>query len=64
MTAFLQMLKGAVGKTFMGYKGGDFVMSRQTPVWVANYGDAGHTAVIGVVDDGYQVILITALREF
>jgi hypothetical protein len=33
---FLEVLKDAVGKTFTGYKGGEFFMSRHTPVWVAN----------------------------
>jgi hypothetical protein len=39
-------------------------MNENTPIWVANDGHSGNTAVIDVVDDGYQVILITALREF
>lgn len=29
-------LKDAVGKSFEGYKGGDYTMTRDTPVWVAN----------------------------
>jgi len=37
---FLKMLKNTVGKSFVGYKGGDFLMGRVTPVWVANYGNA------------------------
>jgi hypothetical protein len=31
----------AMGKVFIGYKGGDFVMGALTPVWVANYGSCG-----------------------
>jgi len=27
-----------IGKTLMGYKGGDFLMGKTTPVWVANIG--------------------------
>lgn len=61
---FLEMLKDAVGKTYTGYKGGEFQMSRQTPLWVANYGNAGNTAVIGVLDLGYTVIIETAYREY
>lgn len=60
---FLNELKSAVGKTFTGYKGGDFTMSRHTPVWVSNNGEACNTAVIEVVDDGYQIILMTGYRE-
>lgn len=49
-----------IGKTFTGYKGGDFEMSRRTPVWVANYGNAGNTGIVGIHDDGYSVIILTA----
>ena len=63
VTAFCEMLKGAVGKTFEGYKGGDFTMSRQTPIWVARYGNSGNTALIDVIDGGYTVLLVTAYRE-
>jgi len=38
---FLQMCIESVGKTFVGYKGGDFKMYKRTPVWVANYGQCG-----------------------
>lgn len=61
---FLKLLRDAVGKTFTGYKGGDFMMGKQTPVWVANHGNSGNTAVIDVVDGDYSVILITAYRDF
>lgn len=54
--------KAAVGKTFEGYKGGDFTMTRDTPVWVANYGKAGSTAIVGVYDDGWQIVLLTGYR--
>lgn len=64
VTAFLELLKGAIGKTYTGYKGGEFVMGRQTPIWVANYGNSGETAVIGVIDNEYSVILETARCEY
>ncbi len=34
----LKILKNTVGKTFTGYKGGEFLMGKTTPIWVANYG--------------------------
>lgn len=61
---FISLLKSAIGKTYTGYKGGDFVMSKHTPIWVANYGNSGNTAVIEVVDNGYEVILITGCCNF
>jgi hypothetical protein len=61
---FLQMLKDCIGKTFTGYKGGEYKMNRLTPVWVANYGRSGNTAVIDVVDAGWFVMLVTGYRQF
>ncbi len=63
LSIFIELLKDAEGKTFTGYKGGDFTMSRHTPVWVANYGNSGNTAVIDIVDARWQVIIITGYRE-
>lgn len=60
---FLHELQQAVGREYPGWKGGDYTMSRHTPVWVANPGNAGNTAIIDVVDAEYEVILITAYRE-
>lgn len=64
VTRFTEMLKECVGKTFTGYKGGEFEMSRQTPVWVAEYGESGLTAVIDIIDTGYMVIISTGYREY
>jgi len=36
---FERMLSDANGKTFQGYKGGDFLMGKNTPLWVANNGE-------------------------
>lgn len=56
---FLSSLKAAVGKEFSGYKGGEFVMGKNTPLWVANYGNSGNTGIVGVRDTEYKVILLT-----
>ena len=64
VSEFLKMLKNCIGKTFTGYKGGDFTMHKGTPIWVANYSHSGNTAIIDVVDNGYVVLLITGYREF
>ena len=53
----------AIGSEFEGYKGGNYTMSTATPVWVGNPKEAGRTAVVGVEDTGYEVILLTAKVE-
>lgn len=64
LSAFIELLTSAVGKEFTGWKGGEYIMNRHTPVWVANPGNSGNTAVVEVVDQGYVVTLMTAYREF
>jgi hypothetical protein len=64
VTDFLEMCRQTIGKTFTGYKGGEFTMNKHTPIWIANHGDAGSTALIEVVDNTYSVILITGYREY
>lgn len=58
-TTILERLESAVGKTFEGYKGGDYHMDRDTPLWVANYSDAGGTSIVRVSHEYGTVILHT-----
>ncbi len=69
---FEKMLKQMIGKTLMGYKGGNFLMGKTTPVWVANYGeckgfridDYKDTAVIDVLESENKVIIKTKAIEY
>jgi hypothetical protein len=45
-------------KTFEGYKGGDFTMGEDTPLWVAPYGSTG-LAIVDYKDEGHRVVLVT-----
>lgn len=47
---FLSAAKECLGKKFMGYKGGEFVMDENTPLHVANF---GHTSdfIIGRLEE-------------
>ena len=46
--------KGAMGKVFTGYKGGDFVMGALTPLWIASYGSWG-VKIMALDADGVVV---------
>ena len=52
----LEMCRAAMGQVFQGYKGGDYMMGANTPLWVAEYGSCGRK-LMGVNPDG---MLITA----
>jgi hypothetical protein len=63
--ALLSSLRGAIGASFIGYKGGDFRMTRDSAVWVANYGNTTSTVIADVREDlwadgdGGRVTLLT-----
>ena len=51
------MLRAAIGATFEGYKGGDFVMTKATPLWLSGYGSASGDRVMAInLVDGFAVI--------
>lgn len=59
----LDLCEGVVGTVRQGYKGGDYRMDRGTPVWAANWGQVGSTAVLDVADRGYWAIIETGYRD-
>lgn len=59
----LEHAKSVLGTTMEGYKGGNYVMGGDTPLWVAVWGDTGATRVVGVSDDDYIVTIKTAVDK-
>lgn len=43
-------------KIFFGYKGGDYVMGENTPLWVAEYGSCGRAIIDFGTEDGALVL--------
>jgi hypothetical protein len=56
---FLHRCREAKGATFTGYKGGEYVMGDDTPVWVSEYGHASEVGLTGVSVGDLEVLLIT-----
>lgn len=54
----LKKAKECIGKEFMGYKGGEFTMSEDTPLWISNYGKVARTVIAEIKEplDGYVEI--------
>lgn len=61
---FLNMCKDVIRKVFTGYKGGEYMMDETTPIWVANYGNSGNTALIDILDNDHEIVLITCWMKF
>lgn len=52
--------QACVGKTFEGWKGGDYAMSRDTNLWIARDGESGgYTRVVAVREDEGEVKIVT-----
>jgi hypothetical protein len=45
----LKMLQGCFLETFEGYRGGEFAMDKDTPIWVASWGQTGES-IMSVID--------------
>lgn len=55
---FWSMLSEANGATFEGYKGGDFTMDENTPLWLSPYGTTGR-AIMGWQERDGVIVLQT-----
>lgn len=64
LSKLIEHLKSAVDKEYGGWKGGDFMMDENTPLWVNNPGNYTTTMIIDVMDRGWEVVLITMDREY
>lgn len=60
---FRKILEEAVGKTFEGYKGGEFVMAKHTPMWVSPWDSASGRAVTGVEPRDTTLIIMTEIVD-
>lgn len=56
--SLLTLAQDALGATFEGYKGGDFVMEKKTPLWAASYGSCGR-AIVAISQEDDRIVLIT-----
>jgi len=55
----LEILEEATGKTYTGYKGGDFRMTDYTMVWGSSYGTSSGIAIVDVVKENDKVVIKT-----
>jgi hypothetical protein len=56
-SGFLAQCQKALGATYDGYKGCDFVMAASTPLWRASYGCCGEAIVRAVVEENGDLVL-------
>ena len=52
----LETANSALDNTFTGYKGGEFFMGPDTPLWIAPYGSCGPAIVGCEISDGALIL--------
>lgn len=55
---FKKSCEAALGQTYQGYKGGDYKMGADTPLWCASYGCCGN-AIMNVSENDGKIVLVT-----
>lgn len=61
----LAELERAVGSTFTGWKGGDYIMTKDTPIWAENPGNASNTGITGaLLGEDSEVVITTAYCRY
>lgn len=55
----LTELRSAVGGIYYGWKGGEYTMTKDTPVWAANRGESAQLGIVEVFLGTSEVILCT-----
>lgn len=55
--------KEAIGKSFIGYKGGEYFMTKDTPLWVSQWGDNSGRILKDVIQERRQVKFITEIKQ-
>ena len=58
----LALAQSCLGRTFQGYKGGDYIMDAATPLWLSQYGDADQMRIMGL-DISSEVVSPVLMEE-
>lgn len=48
----LREAQAVINTELTGYKGGEFLMTKDTPLWLASYGNSGGPAIVDLASDG------------
>jgi len=56
--SLLKLAQECVGKVFEGYKGGDYKMSEDTPLWIDSYGSYNSVAMMDVDENTLEVVIL------
>lgn len=52
---FLDICEKLLGSVLRGYKGGEYIVTEKTPVWIAEYGSTGRPLLGITLEEGLQL---------
>jgi len=58
VSSLLTLLSEVIDQDLTGYKGGEFTMGRDTPLWRSNYGKVSSDAIVGVTMHGGNKVVL------
>jgi len=56
-------LSDCLGQFFTGWKGGEFLMTESTPLWISEPGECSDQAIVGLMPWGGGIMLITTKED-
>jgi hypothetical protein len=59
----LEHAEACLGKDFTGWKGGEYTAREDSTLWVANSGETGSTAIVGVEKYLYITVLTDLVED-
>lgn len=59
----IKKAKDCIGKTFIGWKGGEFKMNKHTPLWISNIGNCSDIAIKEIKNIGDNIVEIHCYVE-
>lgn len=60
---FLAEAKSCLNKNFYGWKGGEFLMTENTPLWVANNGHTSHFVIAKIEEFSGNCFVYLAIKD-
>lgn len=60
----LKELNSGIHNVYEGWKGGDFMMDADTPLWADNSGECTNVAIVDIIDCDDYILIITRPYEY
>jgi hypothetical protein len=63
ISELISNLESQIGEQRTGWKGGQYTINSNSPLWVANSGSGSHTAIVDVIRPLWSIVIVTKNLE-